>query len=222
MRLLRFPLLTAVVFGVTATVNLVQLLVPGTLARLERTPAGLHGDWWRSFTTFLVQDGGIAGTVSNLLFLVLVGALAEQAVSRPRWAACSFGAGLAGQIAGYAWQPYGGGDSVAICGLAGVVAVAWWRGDERLPGAASMITLLWCGALLATAWFPLFALGVAAGAATRFAAERGIPTARWTAAGALATGVALSALENIHGPALLAGLLLAAALVPPRHGPAVA
>jgi membrane associated rhomboid family serine protease len=55
-----------------------------------------------------VQDGGVAGTVSNLLFLLLLGAFAEQLLERRQWLLCYFGAGLAGELAGYAWQPRGG------------------------------------------------------------------------------------------------------------------
>jgi len=202
----RFPLVTAVVFGITAMSNLLQFAVPGTLRHLERSPAGLHGDWWRTATALFTQDGGVAGTLSNLAFLVAAGVLAEQAVSRPRWLLCYFGAGLVGELAGYGWQPYGAGDSVAICGLAGVVAVTLWRGDERLPPFAPMVVLFWCGALLSGLWYPLLAVGVAAGVLSK---GRG---ARWAAPGALVTGVAMTVAQNIHGVALLAGLALASLL----------
>ena len=166
----------------------------------------------------------MAGTISNLLFLVLVGAVAEQVVSRPRWLLCYFATGLVGEVAGYAWQPHGGGNSVAICGLAGAVAVALWRGDGRLPRFAPMPVLLWCGALLVTVWFPLLAIGVAAGMAANVAAGRGVATGRWAAAGVLVTGVALTATRDIHGVALLAGLVIASALALPvrRRGPVTA
>lgn len=220
----RFPLVTAVVFGVTALSNAAQFLVPGMLAHLERAPAGLHGDWWRTGSSLFVQDGGVAGTISNLLFLVLVGAVAEQVVSRSRWLLCYFATGLVGEVAGYAWQPHGGGNSVAICGLAGAVAVALWRGDGRLPRFAPTSVLLWCGALLATVWFPLLAIGVVAGMAANVAAGRGVATGRWAAAGVLVTGVALTAARDIHGVALLAGLVIASALALPvrRRGPVTA
>jgi membrane associated rhomboid family serine protease len=206
----RFPVLTAVVLGVTLAANVTQFAVHGTLDRIERAPSGLHGDWWRTFTALFGQDGGVAGTVSNLIFLVAVGVLAEQVVSRPRWLLACFGAGLVGEFAGYAWQPYGAGDSVAICGLAGVVAVALWRG-ERLPAYAPMVLLLWCGALLAGLWPPLIGLGIVACAAVRIAAGRGLPVGRPAAVAALATGVALVAVRDIHGAALLAGLAFASA-----------
>lgn len=208
----RFPLVTTVVFGVTALMNVTQFLVHGTLEHLQRTPAGLHGDWWRTVTSLFVQDGGVAGTISNLAFLVAAGVLAEQVISRPRWLVCYFGAGLVGEFAGYAWQPHGGGNSVAVCGLAGAVAVALWLGDERLPSWASTVVLFWCGALLADIWFPLIAVAVLAGMAARVAAERGMPIARVVPVAALVAGVVLAVAENIHGAALLAGFAIASLL----------
>ena len=115
----RPPVATAVVFVVTAVTSVLGLVRPEVLAALQRTPEGLDGDWWRSFTALSVQDGGVVGTVSNLAFLLVLGTLAEQVLGSRRWLVCYFGAGLAGELAGYAWQPRGAGDSVAICGLAG-------------------------------------------------------------------------------------------------------
>ena len=126
---------TVVVFAVTAVTSVLGLAVPGVLAALERTPQGLHGDWWRSFTALFVQDGGILGTVSNLAFLALLGVLAERLVGPRWWLAAYFGAGLAGELAGYAWQPTGAGNSVAVCGLAGLLVVALAAGT-RLPRLA--------------------------------------------------------------------------------------
>ncbi len=207
-----FPVVTAVVFGVTATANVLQFFVHGMLAHLERSPAALHGEWWRTVTSLFVQDGGVAGTVSNLLFLLLAGVIAEQVATRPSWLVAYFGAGLAGEAAGYGWQPYGGGNSVAICGLAGLIAVALWAGDRRAPALAPMILLLWCGALLSNLWYPLIAVGFVATGLARIAAERGLPVGRLAAAAALLTGLAMAAAEDIHGAALLAGLAIAVIL----------
>ncbi|TQL96143.1 membrane associated rhomboid family serine protease [Actinoallomurus bryophytorum] len=214
----RFPVVTAVVFAVTGLSNALQFLVPGMLARLERAPAGLHGDWWRTGTALFVQDGGVAGTLSNLAFLVVAGAVAEQVTSRPRWLLGYFGTALAGEFTGYAWQPYGGGNSIAICGLAGVVAVALWRGDVRLPPYAPVVLLIWCGALAADLWYPLVTIGVAASVLANVAADRGVPVARWAVAGALLTGAAMTVAENIHGAALLTGIAIAALLAGGRSG----
>lgn len=120
----RFPVVTAVVFGVTAATSVLGLVDAEVLAALQRAPEGLHGDWWRTFTSLLVQDGGVPGTLSNLFFLLVMGVLAEQVAGRWRWLVAYLGAGLAGELAGYAWQPRGAGNSVAVCGLAGMLVVA--------------------------------------------------------------------------------------------------
>jgi Cupredoxin-like domain len=61
----RLPVVTGVVFAVTATTSILQFAIPGMLEALQRTPQGLHGDWWRTFTALLVQDGGVAATASK-------------------------------------------------------------------------------------------------------------------------------------------------------------
>jgi membrane associated rhomboid family serine protease len=212
----RFPALTLVVFAVTLAVNLAQMVNGRILADLERTPAGLHGDWWRTGTSLLVQDGGVWGTVSNLLFLVLVGVTAEQVASRGRWLLGYLGAALVGELAGYAWQPVGGGNSIAICGLAGLVALALYRGetlyrgDARMPPFGVPVLFLWCGALLATWWYPLIGVGIAAMMLSRAVPIGADPRYRRLGLGfVVVVGVLLCAVRNIHGAALLTGLVLA-------------
>ena len=206
--LTRLPVLTAGVFALTAVVNLIQFGVPGTLDTLQRRPVGLHGQWWRLVTSLLVQDGGIAGTLSNLAFLVAVGVVAEQVVSRPRWLATYLVGGLVGQLFGSLWQPVGGGNSVAICGLAGAVAIACWQRDPRLPKWGTPVLLLWFGALLATWLYPLVAVGVVAARLAPLAGRRGAPVGALTFGAAVAVAVVLCALQNIHGAALVGGLVL--------------
>ncbi|HEX6469167.1 MAG TPA: hypothetical protein VF069_08735 [Streptosporangiaceae bacterium] len=200
----RFPSTTVAVLAVTALTNLFQFVVPGMLQHLQRTPAGLHGDWWRTVTALFVQDGGVFGTLSNLAFLALIGALAEQVLRPPAWLACYLGAGLLAELVAYAWQPYGGGNSIAVCGLAGALIVALWR-DLPLPHITAMSVVLWCGVLLATIWWPLVFLGVIAAALSQH-----VLTGRHAAVLAVAAAVALAALRNIHGAALLVGLMLGA------------
>jgi membrane associated rhomboid family serine protease len=219
--LTRRPIVTAVVFGLTAIINAVQLAVPGVLGALERKPAGTHGQWWRWGTTFFVQDGGVYGTVSNLLFLVILGVLAEQVVTRPHWVLYYFGVGLIGQLFGYWWQPVGGGNSVAICGLTGVVTLAYFRRDPRLPGLSACAVMVWLAALLATWRFPLLAVGLAGAWYVQFALPRGRDVSRLPFGAAIAVGVVLCTVRNIHGAALLGGLIAAgaAALVARRAVP---
>jgi len=105
------------------------------------------------------------------------------------------------------WQPVGAGNSVAVCGLAGLTA--WSLRDERMPGWAGPAVALWLGALLATWWPPLFVVGVLGTALDRaFARTR--PMVR-TPAAVVASGVVaavLIAAGDVHGPALAVGTLV--------------
>jgi membrane associated rhomboid family serine protease len=212
----RVPVVTAVVWALTAAVNVVQLAAAslGLLPTLERTPAALHGQWWRIGTALFVQDGGVPGTVSNLAFLAVLGALTEQVLSPPRWLLQYFGAGLAGQLFGYVWQPVGGGNSVAVCGLAGVLVLAVGRGDVRLPAYAAPAVLFWCGALLGTLAPVLVVPAVVAGAlAMRLATIPWLPgvvLGRAVAALAVPAIVVLLVARDVHGGALAVGVALGA------------
>jgi membrane associated rhomboid family serine protease len=228
-------LLTACVFAVTAAVSAAQFADHAILTGLERTPAGLSGEWWRSFTALFVQDGGLPGTLSNLAFLLVIGTIAEQVFSRPRWLLLYFIPGLAAELAGYAWQPVGAGNSGAVCGLAGGLIVAMLAGRPRpgpdaagigaapsprgrallAPWPAPLAVTCWLGALAATvgggSWAAavIFAAGLPAVVRIR---QRGWPAGRIVAAAGVAEAVILMALGNIHGAALAAGIVLAGLL----------
>ena len=214
--LARPPVLTVALTALTGTVSVAGLISPAVLGTLERTPAALHGEAWRWVTSLLVQDGGVLGTASNLIFLALLGAAAEQVAGRMTIALCYLTAGLTGQAAGVLWQPVGAGNSVAVCGLAGLTA--WSLRHEGMPGWAGPAVALWLGALLATWWSPLFVVGVLGTALDRaFARTR--PTAR-TAAAVVASGVVaavLIAAGNVHGPALAVGTLVGAVAARVRY-----
>jgi membrane associated rhomboid family serine protease len=208
--------MTLVVLVVTGAMAAAQAADPALLGHLERTPAALHGEPWRIGTALLVQDGGVIGALSNLAFLAAVGIVAEQVLSRSVWLAQYLGIGVAAELVGHAWQPVGGGNSIAVCGLAGAVAVALWRGDPRLPALSAPVVLVWCGALAGTASAELAPPAVlvsaaAAGLALRRRA-RGHDPGRPVAAVVAATGIALAAATSIHGAALLGGIALALSL----------
>jgi membrane associated rhomboid family serine protease len=208
----RLPVVTGVVFAVTATTSILQFAVPGMLEALQRTPQGLHGDWWRTFTALLVQDGGVAGTVSNLAFLLVIGSVAEQILVPWRWLVCYLGTGLAAELVGYAWQPTGAGNSIAICGLAGALTVALALEDPRLPRPAPVLLLYWCGALLGEVSTPGLVIYVAAGVllpAVGLGRLDDRLTGRIVAAAAAAAALILLAAANIHGAALAIGIAIA-------------
>jgi membrane associated rhomboid family serine protease len=208
----RVPVVTGVVFALTAAGAVAQALDPGLLQAWQRNPDGLHGDWWRTGSALFVQDGGIVGALSNLGFLLVIGAIVEQFLAPWQWLTCYFGAALCGALAGYGWQPVGAGNSIAVCGLAGALAVALWARTPGAVRAAPIALLYWCGALLATAWWPGLFAGLAAGALAHLAWARGRDPRRPAAAAAPVTAAILLAAANIHGAALAAGLLIAAGL----------
>ena len=126
---------------------------------------------------------------------------------------CYFGAGIVGGLVGYAWQPVGAGNSVAVCGLAGLIAVACWRRDARQPAFGAFALLLWCAVILSTwAWTAAVVGAVCAAAGLRLQVG-GWPYAGEFAVGVtVASGVVLACVRNIHGAALLAGIALTAIL----------
>jgi membrane associated rhomboid family serine protease len=208
----RLPVVTAVVFVVTATTSVLGLVLPGMLEALQRTPQGLQGDWWRMVTALFVQDGGVAGTISNLAFLLVMGVVAEQVLGRWRWLVCYFGAGLVGELVGYGWQPYGAGNSVAICGLAGALTVALVVG-ARVPRLAPVVLVYWCGALVGSRWGPGWLLvGVAGGLVVQVALGRGLPVGRPVAVAAAMVALVLVAAKDLHGAAMVAGIVIAAVI----------
>jgi membrane associated rhomboid family serine protease len=163
-QLKRMPALTLVVVAVTAVISAVSVASPTVLAHLERTPAGLHEQWWRTITSLVTQSSA-GGAASNLFFMLVLGVVAEQVASRSRWLACYLGAGIVGELVGYAWQPVGAGNSVAVCGLAGLIALACWRRDSGLPPLGAFALLLWCAVILSTWAWPAAVVGAVCAAA---------------------------------------------------------
>lgn len=81
--------------------------------------------WRRSptVTSMVVQDGGLAGAIFNLVPLAMIGFAAEQAWGPMRWTVIA----LTGTVGVLLWgkivQPVGAGNSVAVFSLAASIAV---------------------------------------------------------------------------------------------------
>ncbi|MGW1893893.1 rhomboid family intramembrane serine protease [Streptomyces sp. NPDC002004] len=116
---------TAVLFALMAVMAVVQYAVPGVVDDLMRRPGALtDGQWWRAGTALLVQSSGIMQIAVNLSALLVVGAIAESVFGWWRTLAVFLVGGVAAHVVSLAgWSLYGGGDSVAICGLLGALAV---------------------------------------------------------------------------------------------------
>jgi membrane associated rhomboid family serine protease len=114
------PITTAVVFGVTACLSGLQFIFPAILADLRRNgELFTSGQWWRLLTPLFVQDGGLPGTVFNLLSLSALGLAAERLLGWRRWLLLYFGTGVVSEIIAYTLLPQGSaGNSIANFGLA--------------------------------------------------------------------------------------------------------
>ena len=144
------PYLTLVVVFLIAIPSTLQFFVATILPSFERDYARfLAGDWWRLVTSLFVQDGGISGTIFNLVSLALVGSVAEQLWSRPQWLLIFFAGGILSQFAGLLWQPVGAGNSVANFSLAASIAMSCLlRSTSQAVKTMGLLTLAAGGILL--------------------------------------------------------------------------
>jgi rhomboid protease GluP len=148
---LRVPIATISVAWVTLCVSVVAESGGWVLDLLQRDPAALGAaQWWRIATPLFVQDGGWLGVISNTISLLVLGTLAESFLRRRVWLIGYFVSGLLGEIVAYTLLPQGSaGNSIAILGLAGVVAVvALFRGGMVTRVAAIVSAALGFGMLV--------------------------------------------------------------------------
>lgn len=211
----RMPVITATAVGVAVVAAAVQYAVPSAVPMLQREPSVLEtGQWWRWVTPLLVQTLGWYQVVTNLVTLAVVGVVAEWRFGRWQWAALFAAGTVGGQTAAYAWQEPGGGDSIAICGLAGGVVV--WLLAGRADASRWAVGVVVCYVAALTGWG--FA-GIRAAAVAVFVAVLVlyvVPDRRVALLSAVACGTSLAMVADLHGVALLSGMFTA--LVLTRYG----
>jgi membrane associated rhomboid family serine protease len=219
-----FPYLTSGVAGFTVVSGLIGLAWPAWEEHLRRDPALIaDGQWYRLATSLVVQDGGAFGLVFNVATLLVLGVLAERRLGRWRWLVLYLGGAAAGQAMGYLAGTVGAGNSIANLGLAGGLIAAFgrhraWRIDAAL---SCFVVLLIAPAALPTDSARAVGFVVAVVAGGLLVARREVFPGWVFLAIAVVVGVALSAVADLHGPALLAGLVLGAlttggVIVPPE------
>jgi membrane associated rhomboid family serine protease len=216
------PVATLLITAATGLVASLGFLNPVLQESLRRDPSALAaGEWWRLGTPLLVRTDGWVQLVVILAGTLAAGTVVEQTLGWRRLLVLYLAGGLAGQAAGYAWDPTGAGSSVAMLGLFAGVWVLLLRqpgrstAPVRLVGAAGICLVL---SLVAAA----LALGTAAAAVvavvTGSLTFNLVPRAggrladRIIGGAALAAGIALTLLHDNHGPAILAGAAVAALL----------
>ena len=142
----RIPWLTLAVFVVTSAVTAAMYWRwPELGPLLERDPKMLTDEWWRFVTTWLVLTDGWQQVAINCIGLLIYGTLVEQTIGRRWWVVAYVVAGLAGEVVGIWWQPVGGGNSVAICGLIGLYSVWMTQRPSRGGPPAVVGTVVWGG-----------------------------------------------------------------------------
>lgn len=140
------PWLTAAVWLATAATTGAMLRDPWIASALERNGILIReGEVWRLVTAWLVETDGWTQIVVNLAGLAVFGTLAELLAGRGWWIAAYVAAGLAGEVAGLFWQPIGGGNSVAVCGLIGLFSVWQLRHQQGLGVQRYLGTVAWLG-----------------------------------------------------------------------------
>lgn len=133
---------------IVAVPSIAQIWFPGLLAALRRDPGLIRrGQVWRLVTSAVVQDGGVYGTLFNLIVLAAVAMVAVRV-----WGGLlTFLVLLLGQlifdlITTFAYPSVGAGNSAATVALATSMAgLALFR---RARGAVIMIIVIIAAALV--------------------------------------------------------------------------
>jgi membrane associated rhomboid family serine protease len=213
----RFPALTVTAVVIATVAAIAQFATPAIVPLLQRDPVGLaHGQWWRLVTPLAVQTLGWYQVLANLVTLAIVGLVAEWLLGRLRWIALFAVGTLGGQVAAYAWHEPGGGDSIAICGLAAGVVVALLVHPSPIPRWAADPVIYYIAAL--TGWGLRGAVGAGvcfvAAVVCLYAMRRlGFSPERLALVGTVVCVVVLTAVRDLHGASLAAGVVAMAALV---------
>jgi rhomboid protease GluP len=120
------------------------------LRALERNAALIaSGEVWRLVTALVVQRGGFAGSIFNLVSLALIGSVAEHLWGTRRWVVIVVVGGILSEVVALAWQPIGAGNSVANFSLAGAVCVrCLTRRPSRTALGTACLALGSCAGLL--------------------------------------------------------------------------
>jgi membrane associated rhomboid family serine protease len=208
------PIVATTAVGVAVVAAIVQYAVPSVVPVLQREPGVLAaGQWWRSVTPLLVQTLGWYQVATNLVTLALVGVIAERQLGRLRWGVLFAAGTVGGQVAAYAWLEPGGGDSIAICGLAGGVVV--WLLAARPEASRWDVGVVVCYVAALTGWGfgGIRAAAVAVVVATL--ALYLVPGRRVVLLGAVACALALTVAADLHGVSLLSGMVIALLITRP-------
>ncbi len=165
----KLPLATLSVLAITGVVTGMQFVFPQLLFWLGRNPSAFaQHQWWRLITPLFVHSDGWRQIAFNFPAILIVGILAERVWGSRRWLILYFACGLIGELAGYAWQPYGAGASVAGAGLLGSLAMwLFYKGKVAQTYFGGAVILI--GAVILVFFRDIHGPPVLAGACIAFA-----------------------------------------------------
>ena len=164
-----FPIVTVVFLVLTGFITSLQFFYPDIIFLLYRNPqALLAGEWWRLITPIFIHPEGWIQIIFDFVALALVGIVVEYLFGKIRWIILYLSGGFIGHLAGYFWQPYSAGSSVATAGLLGGLLICVILRRRNLP----------------------------------------IQVYIWGYIG-LVFAVIITAFQNIHGPPIITGALIA-------------
>jgi membrane associated rhomboid family serine protease len=214
------PIVTIAVLGITAIITGLQFVYPAVLSALRRNPTALvAGEWWRMITPLFVHSDGWPQFIINSLGIALVGPTIERRFGHLRWLVLYFGAGLVAEAISYAWDPYGAGASIALCGLIGGLVLGLLAWTDPVPLPALLFVLYFVAGLIGYAAGGIIAaviLCVLIGVALPVLIRGNAPPwtlDRFVAATGLLGALVLTTLYNNHGPPLIVGACLAALML---------
>jgi membrane associated rhomboid family serine protease len=138
------PIALGLVFLVTASLSTLQFAFPEILTTLERNRHELAGgQLWRLGSPLFVQDGGWVGTLSNLIWLFLLGSTATALLGARRWLVLYFGTGVIAEVLAYTVIHQGyAGNSIANFGVAAGLLLLALRGQHRRIAVLGVVGML--------------------------------------------------------------------------------
>jgi hypothetical protein len=165
-----------------------------------------------------VQTLGWYQVAANLVTLAVIGAVAERLLGCAWWLALAAAGTAGGQLAAGYWHDAGGGDSIAICGLAAGVIVTLLVRPAAGSRFAHQAVVYYVAALTGWGFFGVWAAVLAcvlAGIAMALLRRGGVAGSdRIALAGCVVSALALACLDrDLHGASLTAGMLLTAVVL---------
>ena len=136
------PVITLVIIGSTALVTGLQFVFPEVLTALRRNrEALLAGEWWRMVTPLFVHAYGWWHACVNGVVAIILCPLAERLYGKKLWA-LYFIPGVVGQMFGYWWSPYLAGSSLGLAGVMGGLLAYVVLHRRELPGSAQRFAMV--------------------------------------------------------------------------------